>query len=230
MRALLFTTGSPFARAVRIVLDELGLQYERREEITTPTAAERAKAAPTLQVPTLWDGDVTLWESGLIVEYLLSTYPERPSQTTPLAPELARPAHRWQDKLILASVQTLGTAAATIGQMKWGGLSYKDSAYLTRSAERLPHLLTWLEGKLPKSGQGFMPGVLSAQDIFLACHIGYIENRPIGLDPELRKYPKIAALLRDLSERESFVRNPILWWEPGVVGYGDDGKTPIYQN
>ena len=25
MRALLFTTGSPFARAVRIILDELGL-------------------------------------------------------------------------------------------------------------------------------------------------------------------------------------------------------------
>ena len=33
MRALLFTTGSPFARAVRIILDELGLDYERKEEI-----------------------------------------------------------------------------------------------------------------------------------------------------------------------------------------------------
>ena len=44
MRALLFTTGSPFARAVRIVLDELGLDYERREEITTPSAEERAAA------------------------------------------------------------------------------------------------------------------------------------------------------------------------------------------
>ena len=229
MRALLFTTGSPFARAVRIVLDELELEYERREEITTPTVAERAKAAPTLQVPTLWDGGVTLWESGLIVEYLLSTYPDRSPRTTPLALALARPTHLWQDRLVQASVQTLGTAGATIGQMKWGGLSYKDNAYLTRSAERLPHLLTWLEGKLPDAGQGFMPGLLSAQDVFLACHIGYIENRPLGLDPELPKYPKIAALLHGLNERESFVRNPILWWEPGVVGYADDGKTPIYR-
>ena len=57
MRALLFTTGSPFARAVRIVLDELGLDYERHEEITTPSAEERAAATPTLQVPTFWDGD-----------------------------------------------------------------------------------------------------------------------------------------------------------------------------
>ena len=77
MRALLFTTGSPFARAVRIILDELGLEHERREEITTPTAERRAQATPTLQVPTLWDGDITLWESGVIAEYLLATYPQR---------------------------------------------------------------------------------------------------------------------------------------------------------
>ncbi|WP_425079979.1 glutathione S-transferase N-terminal domain-containing protein [Ruegeria denitrificans] len=47
MRALLFTTGSPFARAVRIVLDELSLDYEKREEITTPSAQQRAQATPT---------------------------------------------------------------------------------------------------------------------------------------------------------------------------------------
>ena len=52
MLALLFTTGSPFARAVRIVLDELGLDYERREEITAPRAERRAAASPAFQVPT----------------------------------------------------------------------------------------------------------------------------------------------------------------------------------
>ncbi len=65
MRTLLFTTGSPFARGVRIILDELGLDYERKEEITTPSVEERASATPTLQVPTLWDGDTILWESGI---------------------------------------------------------------------------------------------------------------------------------------------------------------------
>src|SRR5215470_14185737 len=78
MRALLLTTGSPFARAVRIVLHELALDYERREEITTPSVAQRAAASPTLQVPTYWDGDLRLWESGLIAEYLLHTYKKRP--------------------------------------------------------------------------------------------------------------------------------------------------------
>jgi glutathione S-transferase len=68
VRALLFTTGSPFARAVRIILDELNLDYEKREEVTTPSAQQRAAASTTLQVPTYWDGDVRLWESGLIAE------------------------------------------------------------------------------------------------------------------------------------------------------------------
>ena len=58
MPALLFTTGSPFARSIRVILDELGLDYERREEITTPTVQERANATPTLQVPTRAGADV----------------------------------------------------------------------------------------------------------------------------------------------------------------------------
>ncbi|MEP1930178.1 MAG: glutathione S-transferase N-terminal domain-containing protein, partial [Roseibium sp.] len=98
MLALLFTTGSPFARAVRIVLDELSLDYERREEITTPSAEERAAATPTLQVPTFWDADQTLWESGTIVEYLLSTYRSRPSVEPPLTLHAFRPDNEWQDK------------------------------------------------------------------------------------------------------------------------------------
>lgn len=57
---------------MRDVLDELGPNYERREEITTPTSESRARSTPTLQVPTFPDGDVQLGESGLKIEYLLS--------------------------------------------------------------------------------------------------------------------------------------------------------------
>ena len=229
MRALLFTTGSPFARAVRIILDELGLDYERREEITTPSVEERAKASPTLQVPTFWDGEVTLWESGLIAEYLLTTYTQRPGAVPPLAGQAWREETPWRDKLILATVQTLGAAATSISQMKWSGVSREENDHLTRSADRLPHLLNWLENRLKGLDDGFFPGAVSVQDIFLACHLRFIENRPLGLDPNLGATPKIETLLHRLDQRESFKRNPILWWEPGVIGYGEDGRTPIYK-
>jgi glutathione S-transferase len=48
MRKLFFTTGSPFARAVRIVLVEKGLDFERAETYSTPSAEDRAKVTPTL--------------------------------------------------------------------------------------------------------------------------------------------------------------------------------------
>ena len=229
-RALLFTTGSPFSRIVRIVLDELGLDYERRVEITTPTSESRAESTPTLQVPTFWDGDIHLWESGLIAEYLLTNYDAPPDGDPPLVSALTREKHHWHDRLVSASVHTLGTSATTIGQMKWGGTSVEDSDYLTVCLEQFPYLLSWLEKQISVEGDGFQEGLLSTQDIALGCHLGYIANRPIGIDPELHKYPKVTALLNRLNERESFKSNPILYWEPGVIGYAENGVTPIYKN
>lgn len=227
MRALLFTTGSPFARAVRIILDELNLDYEKREEITTPSVQQRAAASPTLQVPTFWDGDVRLWESGLIAEYLLHTYTKRPGAEPPLSERAWRTSDEWRDRLIFSTIQTLGTAITTISQMKWAGVAVDDNAYLTRSAARLPHAMRWLEDQLPDDRSGFLPGCISIQDIFLACHLRFSEKRPIGIDARMSDHPRISGLLARLDERASFRANPIWWWEPGVTGYEADG-TPIY--
>jgi glutathione S-transferase len=229
-RALLFTTGSPFSRIVRIVLDELRLDYERREEITTPTSEKRAESTPTLQVPTFWDGDMHLWESGLIVEYLLAKYKAPLGHTPPLAKSLTRKESHWHDRLVASSIHTLGTSATIIGQMKWGGTAITDSQYLTVCLEQFPYLLDWLEKQIPIKGEGFQPGLLSVQDIAFGCHIGYILNRPIGINPNIEQFPRIQSLLNSLNERKSFLNNPILWWEPGVIGYDDDGITPIYKD
>ncbi|MEP5092245.1 MAG: glutathione S-transferase family protein [Paracoccaceae bacterium] len=227
MLALLFTTGSPFARAVRIVLDELSLDYERREEITTPSAEERAAATPTLQVPTFWDADQTLWESGTIVEYLLSTYRSRPSVEPPLTLHAFRPDNEWQDKLTFSTIQTFGNAATIISQMKWSGVEAPQNAHMKRSAEKLAHILGWLEGQIHQSAVGFMPDCISMQDIFLAAHVRIVQARTLGVDLELSRYPKLEALLDQLDDRPSFKANPVWWWEPGVVGYQPDG-TPIH--
>ena len=226
VRGLLYTTGSPFARAVRIVLDELDLGYERHEELTTPTVEERAAATPTLQVPTLWDGDLVLWESGLIAEYLAVTY-EAAAHDPPLAPALAREERAWADRRLFATIQTLGTALTTISQLTWAGTPLAGNAHLVRSAERCEHILGWLEAELAAAGEGFMPGLLSVQDIFLECHLAFADKRPIGVTFDYAERPKIAALRQRLQARESFVANPIWWWDPTVTGYEADG-TPIH--
>jgi len=229
MRALLFTTGSPFARAVRVVLSELGLDYERHEEITTPSADERAAATPTLQVPTFWDGDQTLWESGTIVEYLLATYRNRPITEPPLAMGAFRPDNEWQDKLTFSTIQTFGNSATIISQMKWSGIDAANNAHMKRSADRLTHILGWLESQLDGTTGGFIPDCVSMQDIFLAAHVRFVQARPLGIDLDLQQYPKLAELLVRLDDRNSFKTNPVWWWEPGVVGYQPDG-TPIFED
>ncbi len=114
--------------------------------------------------------------------------------------------------------------------MKTSGVERDGNMYLTRCVERLAHLMDWLEQQVVSQDDGFFENVVSVQDIFLACWIRYIENRPFDLDPKLGGHPKIESLLRRLDQRDSFKNNPILWWEPGVVGYADDGKTPIYDS
>lgn len=228
MRALLFTTGSPFSRAVRVILDELGLHWERREEISAPAAEDNSGTGPTLQVPVLWDGDRTLWESGVIAEYLLSQYDERVENEPQLAAHFARPDHEWDDRLTFATIQTLGTALTTISQMKWTGLSHSDNEYLTRCADRLPLVLGWLDTRLKADDFGLLGSRLSAQDIFLCCHVDFAANRPLGLDIRIERYPLLQRLVQRVGERSSLRSNPIPWWEPGVVGYAEDGVTPIF--
>ena len=116
MRKLFFTTGSPFARAVRIVLAEKGLSFERDESYTTPSAEERAKTTPTLQVPTLIDGDLKLWDSAVILEYLMATYPNAPAPDShrPLATDYVRGEHVWHDKLVHATLQTFGVSKKVV--------------------------------------------------------------------------------------------------------------------
>ncbi len=228
MRTLVFTTGSPFARAVRIALDEKGLDYARREEITTPTVAKRAKVSPTLQVPSLVDGDVRLWDSNVILDYLTTRYPTPITEDSrpPYADEYVRADHEWEDKLALATLQTLGVSTGIISQLQWAGVRHEDNEYAGRCAVRIQHLLDWCEKRLVSEDQGFVPGVLAAQDLLLGVWIMFMEKRPLRLEWRSDARPRIAALYRRLQSRRTFQNNPILWWEPGVVGY--EGETPIY--
>jgi len=221
MRKLIFTTGSPFARAVRIVLDEKGLDWERQEEITTPSVEARARTSPTLQVPTLIDGDLRLWDSTVILDYLTTTYPSRdvPGTTHRYADRFVRPDHEWTDKLAFATLQTLGVATTVISQLQWAGVKHEDNAYAGCCAARIQHVLDWCESMLASGAEGFIPGVLSAQDVLLGVMIMFMENRPLRLTWRAPHRSRMAALHERLQSRPSFEQNPILWWEPGVVGY-----------
>lgn len=223
-----YTAGSPFARALRVILYELQLDYVGHEPDFAPTSAQLGVETPTMQVPALRDGDIVLWESGLIAEYLLRKSSIRPDEAPRLAEDLWRAEHEWEDKLLFETIQTLGSAVTTISQMTWTGVTVRENEHLQRCAKRATLIMSWLEGRLPEHGQGFFPDRLSAQDIFLACHIRFAQARPLGLDLDPERLTKCNSLLNRLDRRSSFVANPIRWWDPDVVGYSADG-VPLYE-
>lgn len=219
MRKLHFTTGSPFARAVRVVLAEKGLDYEKDETVSTPPPEARALYTPTLQVPTLEDGDLILWDSGVILDYLMASYPNAAPRAgeQPFAETLVRADQAWQDKLALATLQTLGGAITTVSQLLWSGVRADANGFAGRNAARVGYLLDWCEGRIAGEGDGFVPGRCSVQDVLLACFCLFAERRPLGLEWEAESRPRVTALVRRLERRASFAANPIPWWEPGVT-------------
>lgn len=88
---LFISSTSPFARIVRILLQEKGIAHE--EVLVDPWASPAAliDATPTCKVPALVDAGVAISHSLLIAQYLEAAYPER-ALAIPSPCELAQSA------------------------------------------------------------------------------------------------------------------------------------------
>lgn len=105
---------APLTRSVRIawLLEELALPYERVDvKFVPPDRAFFIQDTPTGKLPTLEDGEVMLFESGAIIEYLLERYGEGRLTPPPNTPERAQ-LLQW---LHFAE----GTAFPPIGILVW---------------------------------------------------------------------------------------------------------------
>jgi glutathione S-transferase len=98
---------SPYAQKVKLALLEKGIPFEARIPALDPPDAEFRALSPRLEVPVLVDGDVRLFDSSIIVQYIEERWPE-----SPLLPE--RPAER-------ARVRTLEEICDTLyDAVTWG--------------------------------------------------------------------------------------------------------------
>lgn len=137
---LFLSNGSPFARKVRVVLAELALSYET--DIRDGLRPTSTPPGPTIAVPVLEDGALRLWESDLIVDYLLRTYPvAKPAERPPLSPWMARPERHWQDMTVLATIATCATSIVNLRLMQPGGITPDSSAYMARQKARVDSCL-----------------------------------------------------------------------------------------
>lgn len=201
MRRLIFSsTGSPFARKVRIVLHEKQLDYEEDIRPGIRSVEELRGLNPNLALPVLQDGSECLFGSNLIIDFLLERYPgaAMAASPPPFAGRLTRREAHWQDLKILTTIETFADTLVNVRHFGSEGMTSATSRYMARQEARLNSCLDWLEDQA--TGEGFWPGVFSVMDIALICPLDYGEAR--GLI-QWRGRPKLAALYRYWQARPS---------------------------
>ena len=155
---------SPYAQKVKIALREKGLEYETRVPGgigAGTTGGDFLAASPRAEVPALIDGDVQVFDSTVILEYLEDAYP-KPA----LLP--ATPADRARVRMLEEVVDThLEAINWGLSELRYFGRGKEGAgpAIAARAGEQLAGFFAWLERELGErewfNGDGFGWGDLS---------------------------------------------------------------------
>ena len=210
MSKLYFSNGSPFARKVRIILLEKGLDFEADINDAVRPIEEIEPLNPALQVPVFEDNGRRLFGSNLIISYLFETYPSSDRSTAPpLAPTITRPECHWEDSLILTGIESMADSLANVRLLE--GVDEGSVPYVGRQRYRISSCLNWLEQRI--AGEGFWPGTFSVMDVNLMCPLLYGEKRKI-FDFRTGQWPKITRMIDRWQDRPSVAATPVNEWPP----------------
>lgn len=197
---------SLFSRKVSIALDEKGLSYDEelvaftQEHGYAPKHPAVLAANPKAQVPVLVDGDLTLFDSTIILEYLEDTYP-----VPPLYPKGAKEKARCRlleltaDEILFAPVRNL--LYRTEPPHPDAAIQATREVTAREAEERIRFDFDRLQREL--GGQACFCGQLSAADIGLFMTILFVQ-RLAG--PRLVDFPRLDAWYRRLLERPAFAK------------------------
>src|SRR5262245_25612384 len=181
---------SPYSGKVRAALYEKGLAFEVIELPWKPTGFLSKPAAmlainPRAQVPVLVDGELGLYDSTVILEYLEDRYP-----ATPLAPRdpAARAVCRQLEDL--GDELTAGVAADLVDELWKKPVSEpRDAARIERAREGMQQAYARLEAQL--AARDWLCGSFGIADI--SCYVplsfaGFVGHGPDGTHPRLQAW------------------------------------------
>jgi glutathione S-transferase len=191
---------APRTRAVRVrwLLEELGLPYElRRVDFNVPNRVF-AQDTPMGKLPVLQDGDLTMIESGAMIEYVLERYGDGR-----LAPQVGSPE---RGEFLQWMHYAEGTAFPPVGVIVWHRLYQGD-------ADAIP---TVIESARERARAGFalVERTLADREHLLAsgfsaadCMMGFtlMAARLLGVLGD--DFPNVARYLARLEARAALQRS-----------------------
>ena len=172
---------APNSRAGRIVwlLEELELPYELNRMDFSPKdlkSDEHRARHPLGRVPVLEDGDVSIYESGAIVEYVLERHKNgglKPAVDAPEYPAYLQWFH-YCEGMVMPPVNTIVVQTLLLPPER------RDETALGQAQRLLTKALAPVDEAL--AGRDYLIGDFSAADIMLG-HACYMSNR-LGCVPD----------------------------------------------
>ena len=201
-----------------LVMTAFGIPFEETViPMYQPDSKARMRAAsPSGKMPCLVDGDVTVWESLAIIEYLAEKFPEKAIwPTDPKARAHARAAasemHAGFQALRSACPMNLGKRFARKDR---GSAVAADVARVTA---------LWREARQSFGGEGpFLYGAFSAADAMFAPVVTRLDTYQVEVEPDTRAY--MDAVLSHpafVAWREAALQ------EPWLLPHYEEGETPV---
>ncbi|MBT5191104.1 MAG: glutathione S-transferase family protein [Rhodospirillaceae bacterium] len=192
---------APNTRSVRIVwlCEELGLDYEL-EMFKLGDACMRdpeyLKIHPMARVPALADGDVRIFESGAIVEYILAKHGNGrmlPGEDSPEFPTYLQWLH-YAEGMLMPHVNILVVETILLPEDR------RNPVNIDRSKKQLTRMLGAVDQAL--EGREFLAGEFSGADI-MSGHAATVSAR---LGGDISDKPNVAAYIKRLNERPGLIK------------------------
>jgi len=166
---------APNSRAGRIVwlLEELDLPYDLNRMDFHPKdlkSDEHRARHPLGRVPVLDDGDISIFESGAIVEYVLERHKNgglKPAVDSPIYPEYLQWFH-YCEGMVMPPVNTIVVQTILLPPER------RDETALKQAQKLLTRALAPVEEAL--AGRDYLLGDFSAVDVMLG-HSVFMSNR-----------------------------------------------------
>jgi glutathione S-transferase len=175
---------APNSRAGRIVwlLEELGLEYEVNKMAFHPKdlkSEEHRRRHPLGRIPVLEDGDVSIFESGAIIEYVMARYGDgglKPATDSPEFPEYLQWFH-YCEGMVMPPINTIMVHTVLLPPDR------RNEETLGQAQRLLGRAVAPVDAAL--EGREYLVGDFSAADVMLG-HAVFMANRLGQVSEEMR--------------------------------------------
>ena len=190
---------APNSRAGRIIwlLEELSLPYEVNKMAFHPSdlkSDEHRKRHPLGRIPVLDDGDIRIYESGAIIEYIIERHKNgglKPSIEDPNYPEFLQWFH-YCEGMVMPPINTIVVQTILLPKDR------RDDTALNQAQRLLTKSLAPVNEAL--DNKEYLIGDFSAADIMLG-HACYMSNRMGCVTDEMVNLKKYVG---NISNRPAF--------------------------